>query len=494
MLMVDSFEDYADLHGVDADSIRAAAEDPRHDSAALQSLASELGEDEASVVEDIEGAIVEGTRVNPREARVIALDLAQKGEYAVGLLLQFAAEVEEFDGEVEELNSQLLGDTMDMWRAEHNGTPTSEPLDDPRSYDEIKGSIKAQLMPLYRAAVEQLDTAAETVATSFEQGATDANVKRLILDGYIPLAQASLWSQLTFTDHERERALANGAETTARAMLNDLIDAGLVDEEVEEDDRYFQWLMNAAEGGTDYGTILDIVRDHEIQPSSFDVLSDLEEIVDRDGKSYFLLPDDISGDDARQAVIMTYIYNAGTDYGSATDDTGTENDFDETSYSSDEIQRIIDRQEANSWSYDDDVDFVHRNGGRMVTTPNGILMGAGGNSAQGWFSWQGGTAWGDIFMVNIDNPDDEADMLRQIVESGVKPDNEGHEFGGPDGPGGPGDPGALDLDRLLHHEERHAQQWAEKGYGAFIREYAWEQISGGNETEEEAGLSDGGYH
>jgi hypothetical protein len=52
------------------------------------------------------------------------------------------------------------------------------------------------------------------------------------------------------------------------------------------------------------------------------------------------MPDDIDADETRRAVLMTYILNAGTDYGSASDD----NDFEETPYSADEVQRIIDRQ------------------------------------------------------------------------------------------------------------------------------------------------------
>lgn len=492
--MVENFEDYRDIYGVDADSIRAATEDPQHNAAALQSLASELDADERAVVEQVEGAIVEGTRTNPRQATVIAVDLARHGEFAVALLHRFAEGVETFDETVEELNRELSSQTREVWRAEHDGTPTSEPLDDPRSYSEVKGEIKAQLRPRYETAMGLLDDAAEETASTFEQGPTEANVRQLVTSGFMPLALLSLWPDITLTDYERRLALERGAETTARRTLAGLQAAGLLGDDVDEDDRYFQWLVNAAEGDVDYATITQIIRDHDITPSSFDVLDDLQEIHDRDGKSFFLLPDGITGDDARDAVIMTYIFNAGTDYGTADEGSSTDNDFEETPFSSEEVQRILDRQEANSWSYDDDVDFVHGNGGRLATTPNGIAMGVGGNSRQAWFSWQGGTAWGDIFMVNIDNPEDEADMLTQIIESGVAPRSEGQEPGGPDGPGGPGDSGGLDLDRLLHHEEQHSRQWADKGHGRFIREYAWEQLTGGNQTEEEAGLADGGYH
>jgi hypothetical protein len=87
-------------------------------------------------------------------------------------------------------------------------------------------------------------------------------------------------------------------------------------------------------------------------------------------------------------------------------------------------------------------------------------------------------------MLNIDDPDDAAQQLRTVVTSG-------HAwYAGDDGPY----QGKLDLDPLLHHEERHSQQWAREGHAGFLASYVWEQITGGNETEEDAGLSDGGYH
>jgi hypothetical protein len=107
-----------------------------------------------------------------------------------------------------------------------------------------------------------------------------------------------------------------------------------------------------------------------------------------------------------------------------------------------------------------------------------MLMGVGGNWIQRRFSQRGGTTWGDIFMVNIGNRADAAAQLRRIVLSGrgCHPD----------------------LDRLLHHEERHSRQWAAKGYAGMLRDYGWELLrelvfGKTNRLEEDAGLSDGGY-
>ncbi len=228
---------------------------------------------------------------------------------------------------------------------------------------------------------------------------------------------------------------------------------------------YEEWIRNTVEKGVSADTVIAIARDHEIGPDDFEVLTGLQEITDPDGKSFFMLNTDMSGDAARAAVLMTYILNAGTDYENG--------DFESTPYSSAEVQRIIDRQEANGWSYGDDVGFVHGNGGRLVTTPNGMLMGAGGNELQDLYGQQGGTAWGDIFMIGKDDiPDPAAYLENNLIRSGtsdVHPD--------------------LDLDRLLHHEERHSQQWAREGYAWFILQYLWDA----HKFEEDAGLADGGY-
>lgn len=236
------------------------------------------------------------------------------------------------------------------------------------------------------------------------------------------------------------------------------------------------WLHNAQRRGVPADVVAEIARRHAIAPGSFDVLEGLEEIEDPHGKSYFLLPRSIGGNDARAATLMTYVLNAGTDYGKV---ARRRADFPETPYTAAEVTRIIDRQNANRWSYSRDVRFVHRNGGRLVTTPNGILMGTGGNWIQRQFSRRGGTTWGDIFMVNMGKLADPAERLRRIIRSGYA----WHR---------------LDLDRILHHEERHCRQWAAKGYGGMLRDYSWElvrELAFGetNRLETDAGLSDGGY-
>ena len=262
-----------------------------------------------------------------------------------------------------------------------------------------------------------------------------------------------------------------------------------------------KWLRNAQRREVPRRVVAEIARRAALTPAGFGVLRGMEEIRDPDGKSFFLIPRGTPGADARRAALLTYVLNAGTDYGAP----GRPADFPAAPYSADEVARIAARQRANNWTYTRDVRFVDRNGGRLVTTPNGMLMGVGGNVIQRQFSRRGGTTWGDLFMVNMGftrgftrgftvgfktgRADDPADRLRRIVGSGHAwyVDAVGEPF-----------ESNLDLDRLLHHEERHSRQWAQKGYAGMIRDYGRELIrelafGKPNRLEEDAGLSDGGY-
>ena len=239
-----------------------------------------------------------------------------------------------------------------------------------------------------------------------------------------------------------------------------------------------KWLRNAELRGVPRRVVVEIARRGALTPESFRLLRDMEEVEDPNGKSFFLIPRGTSGSDVRRAVLLTHVLNAGTDYGAP----GKAADFPAVPYCADEVARIADRQRANGWTYSRDVRFVDRNGGRLVTTPDGILMGVGGNWIQRRFSRRGGTTWGDIFMVNMGSKmggvADPAGQLRRIVRSGRL--------------------GRVDLDRLLHHEERHSRQWASKGYAGMVRDYGWElvrELAFGkrNRLEEDAGLRDGGY-
>ena len=250
---------------------------------------------------------------------------------------------------------------------------------------------------------------------------------------------------------------------------------------------YFEaWRANAARRGVAPDVVAEIARRHAVTPGTFRPLGKMAEIKDPDGKSFFLLPRGTSGSDARAAALSTYLLNAGTGYGTK---GARRTDFPATPYCAAEVSRIMLRQNANSWSYTRDVRFVHRNGGRLVATPNGILMGLGGNWIQRQFCRRGGTTWGDIFLVNMGAVTDPAGRLRRIIQSGHAWYVDGH--------GRPVESG-LDLDRVLHHEERHSRQWAARGYVGMLRDYGRELVreyafGAINRLEEDAGLADGGY-
>lgn len=235
------------------------------------------------------------------------------------------------------------------------------------------------------------------------------------------------------------------------------------------------WLANIDRHAVASHVVAELVRRQLITRDSFRLLDAMERLTDPDGKSFFVIPRGTGGDDARRAVLLTYILNAGTGYGRS----GARSDFPATPYDAAEVRRIIVRQHTNRWSYAA-VRGIRNTGGCLVTTPNGVLMGLGGNRIHAPFSHRGGTMWGDLFMVNSAPVADPARRLRDIVESGRL------------GPGGP------DLDRLLHHEEIHARQWAALGPvwmpARYLAEEARARIFGGvNSFECAAGLEDGGY-
>jgi hypothetical protein len=252
-----------------------------------------------------------------------------------------------------------------------------------------------------------------------------------------------------------------------------------------------EWLQNAAKKGVPPQVIVDIARQQHITPASFDVLEGMDRVVDNhrasgdpsDDSTYFLLPPGASADDARRAVLMTYVLNAGTGYTKGNPKT----DFAETPYTANEVRRIADRQAANSWSYDK-IPRLAASGGRFATTPNGMLMGLGGGFIQNQLSQQAGSTYGDVFLINIDHPTDARDQLRKIIGSGQM------WYDGPDG----AHQRDMDIDRILHHEERHSQQWAALGPVEFAKQYAIslgaEKLTGRrNPFETNAGASDGGY-
>jgi len=222
------FDNYRDLHGIDAATIRESAEDPRINAQTIQALEDELVHDETSVADALEGDIEAGTRNNPAQARQVAQGLAQKGYYAVGLMNQFAAAVDVFDAAVADLNTRLATAIQ-----RRNDTNDDLPEEDRSSGSEISSAAKAALQGEYDTAVEALDTAADEVAAKFAQGPTPENVRELFREGLIPLEQQSLWPDMALTpDDKREayqNAIENGTMPDFSTMTQDEVQAYLSD-------------------------------------------------------------------------------------------------------------------------------------------------------------------------------------------------------------------------------------------------------------------------
>ncbi len=461
---------YDDVRKWDAGALDSSATNLRGRRDKLIGLQDEL--DDARRLPDWHGEAGEGARSSLGNTRNNAEILVAELSAVERALHDASDDVSALKTRV--ANNDSLADTYQFRIAADGAIVDNKPADPPpRSRFEAEDRAETQR---HRETIKkQLEQETKSILTTANN--IDAALARVM-----QLAQ-----DRKISDHE--------ATTLAGAMKGGEIDAQVAEMEQSLRDAglltgppasgpYRQWLENAVRRGVPIDTIKKMIADHHITPEDFKILDGMEEIrEDEDGdgtfKSYFLMPTDISGDDAAKAVRMTYILNAGTDYGTE----GESTDFAPTPYGSDELRRITERQKQNSWSYDEDVGFVHGNGGRLVTTPNGMMMGLGGNLVQDQFSQRGGTTWGDTFMLNIDDPQDPAQQLREVAKSG-------HAWY--EGDNGPYQ-GSLDMDRLLHHEERHSQQWAREGYTGFLASYAWEKITGGNETEEDAGLSDGGY-
>jgi hypothetical protein len=271
------------------------------------------------------------------------------------------------------------------------------------------------------------------------------------------------------------------------ALIDQLEADGLL-EPGSATDLYREWLQNALDAGVSRSEIKKIARNLGLRPQDFEVLRGLPRCQDPDGKTFFMLSGFMTPGEIRSATIMAYVFNARTDYDAA-DDPGnpqnrsnSANNFVERPYSTATIEAIAARALRNTWSYRTVAELVMAGGGAAVATPNGMLMAIAGNPIVGALSQKGGTTFGDVFMLPVDNPPDPSAMLRQIVANGSKPDDQG------------GTTNWIDLDRLLHHEEIHSRQWAVEGKLLFPIHYAEaEPLPGENVYEWGAGLRDGGY-
>jgi len=191
-----------DYWKVTGDAIRAAGEKPGSDAAVIQSLAGELEGDEKNAAAAIEGDVEAGVKANTTAARTTAQSLAAKGQYAVGLLNQFAGFVDQFDNTVNQINI----DYNTRYRSTIFGLqhqPEYKTGEEKIDYKGIAAGIEADLKGRYAQAEATIDDAADGIASKFKQGPTDENVRELIRAGLIPLTSAGLWPGLALTPEDK---------------------------------------------------------------------------------------------------------------------------------------------------------------------------------------------------------------------------------------------------------------------------------------------------
>lgn len=229
---------------------------------------------------------------------------------------------------------------------------------------------------------------------------------------------------------------APGAEKEADIVdgLDELRAAGLL--ATEPTALFREWLQRTLEAGLTPEQVVELAEDEGVKAGTFDVLDGLEVVRDPVGNPYVRLE---AGHGARDVARVVELLNGGRP--SATDA----------------------RRSANGWTYHwplltgGAVALVLGQGGAVVATPEGILMAAPGPksfglvpSAAAVLSFQGGTTWGELFVLNKSS-DDPAGVLHEVIARGFVDD--------------------LPLLPLLAHERVHSEQWARYGRFGFLARY-----------------------
>lgn len=463
---------YADVTG---DRIREAVDPVNTNLTSLTEISEDLRGDERELTTQAEGDIRESLVNKAGMPQTVINQLIANGHFAAGCMRLLAQHVDSFDTTVNSLNVRYNGRVQ----AAHRIPELRDEITDWSAYRE---EVRAGIAPEWQNAWNLVESQGDDVAAMFADGAQNSDIRTLILAGLIPFEARGYWPTVTFTEAELERLLLPEYEKSLR-------DAGVIGPDTP-DGLFMDWMENAARNGVNPSEMVRIAQQADLDENSFDFMSDWEQVQDNDGKTYFFLPRDVSSEDAMRGTLLTYIFNANTGYADA--DGHENNDFPATPYSAAEVERIMNRQEANKWSYGDHgwfkdkvvpdlMDHRAHPQSYQVTTPNGVMMGVGGPTA---WSQRGGTMYGDLFWVNWDGDkefwqyvDDPKEQFREMIEDGYM------HF--PSDDFSVAERGGNDLDRVLHHEERHARQWTHNS--------TWYMATHNDEIEEDAGLSDGGY-
>ncbi len=495
--------------------LKSAADATRQRTAKVKTVVSHLDADHRRALASVAGVLQGPVADAPTATVTRAASVVQKAEYAASCVEYFGTAVDTYDfnssqpRSISKLNAAYAAGVSSSFGATERDPgphPTSKEsakaqADYLKAYDAGRVALINQLTREHAQLDAHLDKAAGTVGTMLQKGPTEANLRTLWAAGALPPYAVVLYPNADFSGitmpASLQRELVDYLKSHPELLVNPpfaftgLIDglpprllqelrvaqsvqslrnAGLLGQKDVPGAIYEAWIKATLATGLTPAQIVDRARQEGVDLHTFDTLDGLQMVKEPNGKMFFVIT---SAGDARQIVELTQLVNGG-------EPSKAEN------------------HGKNGFSYDGDVQLVLHTGGALIATPMGTMMGMGGNPIVDMFSQNGGTTWGDIFMLN-GNPDDPKQALINIIESGHNPNANADDT-------------AHTLDRLLHHESIHSDQWARYGYTDFIARYldastnwtwrGWgpfkmwlpeERDPCDNEYEQEAGLDDGGY-
>jgi len=518
----DLFEDYP----VNGNQIRAVADDTSYRVSAVRGLTDQLLEQHQAAVEAVEGNLLDSMRDAPTDVLTRATETNRQGMFAAGCLGYFAVAVDGYNfaatskpRSVRELNrvwqeAVVGGFGLDYDIAVSDSSPQEYERTRTAYFTELaerRNQLRSVLTVENSQAIGLLDQAADDVATMLAGGPDDhASVRALWAAGVLPF-----YAPLIFTDTDLTRT-----PTTARVAqdlegyldatpcqrdnpylqvlqstvvgpppspeqieqsLADLRGAGLLGEDEEPDELYLAWLTWSLRKGLTPDGIVERARQEEVTMDSFDPLRELEEVVDPEGRRFYLLESDRGAKDVARA---TELVNGGT-------------------------PSITDlRRSNNEWTYDghlakplgppSDVETVLDAGGAITTTPEGTLMVAPGPDTLGIIpniadlaSFRGGTTIMEMYIINASFSDPAA-ALRERIETGTDDGTDQGQYPGDlnsyDEDGETEYDGSDSLAHRLLHERMHSAQWGRWGW-RFVQHY----LTNSQHHEEDAVLAWGGY-
>lgn len=204
----DFSDEFAHGHKTTQASIEAAVTDPEKHAGVLRTVATGLQADGRQIGSQVAGDIKKLLVDSPQTARAQAASLAANGFFATGILKRFAHDVGVFDTKATKANTDYHTRCRSMDNiARHDPDVRSGAVtyDAKAAHKSIYDDINAET---YRPAHKAMETAIQSTITDFKNGPTNATLRELIKEGYLPLSAELLYPGLKLTPAERRQAMA----------------------------------------------------------------------------------------------------------------------------------------------------------------------------------------------------------------------------------------------------------------------------------------------